>query len=264
MAATKEAQEQARQQERDRAAVVALILASLPLWGESLDALAARMAAKQLRGTLEEELGQVFSFLPATLVNTAVAAALASRLRVLRRLLALLESRQDLRALWGTRWRERLAEALRTSEEVAWRIRNAVAHEVIERTQTLVAHVAARLRVQDISTTAEAIAALEAAGVRTNPFAVQILLDAAAHDAYQEELQEVHEDPLIREILQGYEYVSMRDSRVRPTHRAADGTFVQPGDSSTLSYLNGLLQEWGCRCSLVPIYGNPHLPPQLI
>jgi len=86
--------------------------------------------------------------------------------------------------------------------------------------------------------------------------------------AYSGARLQADEDPAIQEILWGYEYVTVGDDRVRPTHAALDGTRFEKDDPQwqKLAPPNG----WGCRCSFVKIFkddtalASPNPPPKFV
>lgn len=72
----------------------------------------------------------------------------------------------------------------------------------------------------------------------------QLVYNAARHEEYQR--------PEIDEILWGYEYVTVGDSRVRDEHAAMDRTVLPKDDPFWRVAFppNG----WNCRCQAVPIF----------
>jgi len=73
---------------------------------------------------------------------------------------------------------------------------------------------------------------------------------------------QANQDPAIQEILWGYEYVTVGDDRVRPSHEAMDGTKLEK-DSPEWQHIwppNG----YNCRCSTIEIFdeGVPVPPPE--
>lgn len=82
--------------------------------------------------------------------------------------------------------------------------------------------------------------------------------------AYAAGQHAVLQDPDIDEILWGFKYVTVGDQRVRPTHRAMEGTTLPKDDPfwKTNKPPNG----WNCRCQAIPIYDErePRYPPKMI
>jgi hypothetical protein len=58
-------------------------------------------------------------------------------------------------------------------------------------------------------------------------------------------------------VLTGWMYVTQRDDKVRPTHAALDGEIAADYDAERLLYFHQHLEEWNCRCELVPVYEKP-------
>lgn len=61
-----------------------------------------------------------------------------------------------------------------------------------------------------------------------------------------------YSDPDIQEILWGFEYVTVGDDRVRPSHAALDGTRYPKDHGFWQTHFppNG----WNCRCQVIPIF----------
>ena len=62
------------------------------------------------------------------------------------------------------------------------------------------------------------------------------------------------QDPAIQEILWGYEYVTVGDDRVRPTHAEMDGV-TRPKDDPMWNIWTAP-NGWCCRCSKLKIFDN--------
>lgn len=101
--------------------------------------------------------------------------------------------------------------------------------------------------------------AFESAGVTTaSDHLLQTTYRTQTQLAYSVGRLQANADPAIREILWGYEYVTVGDDRVRPTHAALDG-FRAPKDDPAWSRImppNG----YNCRCSVIEVWSDdPHL-----
>jgi len=107
--------------------------------------------------------------------------------------------------------------------------------------------------------------AFAAAGVTPrNPFLLETIFRTQVQLAYSAGRMSANADPAIDEILWGYEYVTVGDDRVRPTHAALDGMRLPKDDPRWAEFTppNG----WNCRCAIVEIFdkGTPKPPPDTI
>ena len=86
------------------------------------------------------------------------------------------------------------------------------------------------------------------------PFALERMFRNAVGIAYAAGRTSFNDDPAIQEILWGYEYVSMRDDRVRPAHFALDGTKLPKDDPrwESIAPPNG----HNCRCERIEIFDS--------
>lgn len=94
--------------------------------------------------------------------------------------------------------------------------------------------------------------ALRAIGYdKTNAFQIKTLYETAITRAYGKGQWDRYNSPRVWNLFWGYEYVTMRDDRVRPAHRALDGATLPKDDPFWVTYWppNG----WNCRCIVVPI-----------
>ena len=108
--------------------------------------------------------------------------------------------------------------------------------------------------------------AAHAAGIRvTNPYLIETTVRTQTNSAYSAGRVSVYEnDPALSEILWGWEYVTVGDDRVRPTHAALDG-MVLPRDDPRWAQLmppNG----WGCRCTVFEVFDSGEIiePPETV
>jgi len=104
---------------------------------------------------------------------------------------------------------------------------------------------------------AEAKAALGVAFTKTgltprNAYALENLFRTQIQLAYSAGRWAVNQDPAVDELVWGYEYVTARDSRVRPKHQAMDGTKLAKDDPfwRTSWPPNG----YSCRCQAIEIF----------
>lgn len=95
--------------------------------------------------------------------------------------------------------------------------------------------------------------AFEAAGVTTaSDHLLQTTYRTQTQLAYSVGRLRANEDPAIQDILWGYEYVTVGDDRVRPTHAALDGFRAAKDDPVWKRIMppNG----YNCRCSVIEIW----------
>lgn len=86
---------------------------------------------------------------------------------------------------------------------------------------------------------------------KTNPHQIKTLYETAIARSYSKGRWDRDHSQGVWGLFWGYEYVTMRDDRVRPAHRALDGATLPKDDPFWLTYWppNG----WNCRCIVVPI-----------
>lgn len=100
---------------------------------------------------------------------------------------------------------------------------------------------------------AELRQAFNASGITPeNSFTLENLLRTQTQIAYAAGRANVLAEPEIDEILWGYEYVSVGDDRVRPSHAAMDGIRLPKDDPFWLTHMppNG----YSCRCTVIEIF----------
>lgn len=94
------------------------------------------------------------------------------------------------------------------------------------------------------------------------PFRIETIFRTQSALAYSAGRWQSDRHPAIEEILWGYKYITVGDSRVRPQHRILHGVTL-PKESEFWLYFwppNG----WNCRCSVISLF-EPHkivLPPE--
>lgn len=72
------------------------------------------------------------------------------------------------------------------------------------------------------------------------------------HRAQNAGLREVMDSEAVGEVFPYFLYQATRDNRTRPTHRAMDDK-VAHKDSPLAAQMQALIEEWNCRCTLVPL-----------
>lgn len=84
------------------------------------------------------------------------------------------------------------------------------------------------------------------------PFRIETIFRTQSALAYSAGRWQSDQHPAIQEILWGYKYVTVGDSRVRPAHRVLDGVTLPKDDEFWLYFWppNG----WNCRCSVISIF----------
>lgn len=141
--------------------------------------------------------------------------------------------------------------------------------DAMEAAQELIGSKAREIAAQGLGTR-DGVAALKDAmdsaglGVQ-NPRLLETVYRTEFQIAYQGARLQANNAPEIQDILWGYEYVTVGDDRVRPTHAALDGARFAKDDPkwATLAPPNG----WNCRCSFIeifndqPAFASKNLPP---
>jgi len=67
------------------------------------------------------------------------------------------------------------------------------------------------------------------------------------------------QDPVVKEILWGYKYVTVGDDRVRPSHELLDGTTLPAGDPFWRT--NFPPNGWSCRCTAIELFDEQEMRP---
>lgn len=85
-----------------------------------------------------------------------------------------------------------------------------------------------------------------------NSFTLEAVFRTQTQLAYSAGKWEIDQDPAIQEILWGYKYVTVGDSRVRPEHRGLEGMTAPKNDPiwKTMFPPNG----FACRCQVISIF----------
>jgi len=74
----------------------------------------------------------------------------------------------------------------------------------------------------------------------------------ATHQAYVEGQDRALQSPAVAAEFPYVMFISTRDTRTRPAHRAVDGFVVKVG-SREHELLKRLIRDWNCRCQLIPL-----------
>jgi len=84
------------------------------------------------------------------------------------------------------------------------------------------------------------------------PFKIETIFRTQSALAYAAGRWQSDQHPAIQEILWGYKYVTVGDSRVRPQHKVLDGVTLPKDDEFWLYFWppNG----WNCRCSVISLF----------
>lgn len=269
--ASKFSREQAEKQEHDRQVLALLALAFLAEFFDKLQAAPRALPVVAQPGpnggvgvSFERQLKDAFEDLRRVLVQSGIAAFQRARVRLVMGLMARAERQPTLRAILADRLptlvEESSALPLHVAQELQLRY-TAMAGDMVE---TLYNFVIARVADQSPATEKVIRDALSAMGMLGDKRFIRSLVDKFTHDAYTDGLFFAASEGLVGEVLQGFEYVSMRDDRVRPRHREEDGTFARPWDTELLAEFRKLFADWGCRCTPVAIFGVPGEPIQLV
>ncbi len=103
----------------------------------------------------------------------------------------------------------------------------------------------------------EGIQELEKAFIRNglhprNSFTLEAIMRTQTQIAYQSGRYAQDQDPDIQEILWGYRYVTVGDTRVRDSHALLDGVTL-PKDN-VFWEVNWPPNGWACRCQAIPVF----------
>jgi len=100
--------------------------------------------------------------------------------------------------------------------------------------------------------------ALDRAGLGVeSPRLIETVYRTEFQSTYQAARWQANEAPEIQEILWGYEYVTVGDDRVRPSHAALEGVRLPKDDPrwETIYPPNG----YNCRCQVIEIFKNERI-----
>ena len=90
--------------------------------------------------------------------------------------------------------------------------------------------------------------------VGPDPYVTESVISSAIHVAYVDEVQRLNNE---LGYVVAYQYVTMRDDRVRPRHREQEGKIIKYDDVDMLAYWGELLNDWNCRCQVIALYSRP-------
>lgn len=85
-----------------------------------------------------------------------------------------------------------------------------------------------------------------------NSFTLEAVFRTQIQLAYSAGRWEGEQDPAIQEILWGYKYVTVGDSRVRESHVLLEGTTLPKDDP--FWDVNRPPNGWACRCQAIPLF----------
>ena len=85
-----------------------------------------------------------------------------------------------------------------------------------------------------------------------NSFSLEAIFRTQTQLGYSAGQYMQEQDPALQEILWGYKYVTVGDTRVRPNHAAIDGVALPKDDPFWEE--NRPPNGWACRCQAIPIY----------
>lgn len=97
-----------------------------------------------------------------------------------------------------------------------------------------------------------------------NGYQLETIFRTQSQIAYGAGRWEADQDPIVQSILWGYQYSTVGDDRVRPSHAALDGTKLPKEDPFWHKFWppNG----YNCRCTVIPIFTQERIkrPPKFI
>ncbi len=95
-----------------------------------------------------------------------------------------------------------------------------------------------------------------------NSFTLEAIFRTQTQMGYSAGQWMQEQDPAIQEILWGYKYVTVGDTRVRLSHAELDGVTLPKDDP--FWEVNRPPNGWACRCQAIPIYEQQRqqLPPE--
>ena len=243
---------QAEKQERDRDLIASIALAGASGIEDQLrkapDALDVPAAVKAALDDLVD-----------VLVHSAEASFQRARQRMFEGFFEALDKDPTLYHYVHENINDILSNSDRLPEGTALNLRAAWTEKAKDFVKTLIAYVMGKLAK---APTKDSKGILIGLGLLENVFLLASVIDTFTHDAYQEGLIWSGQNDPVHEILLGYEYVSMRDTRVRPRHRDEDGEFAYLDDAAKMKEFVRLLNDWGCRCTLVYHFRSAQEPSQ--
>ena len=94
------------------------------------------------------------------------------------------------------------------------------------------------------------------------PYQLETIFRTQTRTAYAAGQWDTYQQPLIDEIIWGYEYLTVDDDRVRPRHVALEGMKLAKNDPRWSEFWppNG----WNCRCQTVPVFTDDPVADQQV
>jgi SPP1 gp7 family putative phage head morphogenesis protein len=97
---------------------------------------------------------------------------------------------------------------------------------------------------------------IDASGLEPqSPWALETIARTESQIAYAQAQKDISQDPDIQEILWGWQYSAIEDSRVEPSHLALDGVLIAKDDPRLPSMTPPL--RFNCRCTLIAVFTKP-------
>lgn len=259
---------QANKQERDREVIALVYLSTYPAMADELVADINKSLGQEV--SLRDAIDPFLKRLAESLANASATAYTQARMRSLSFLKDTLDTNPLIGKLFPGGWYlwarqfDKQEEEKRKQYFLFWLLAAQAFVDVLA--SSIVSHLRYEGKTLE-EKQKETEELLKKAGVFGNFFVVDSIYNTTTHDAYQKGIRDINEEQPISKVLRGYQYVTMRDDRVRPTHREAgemNGGYAEKSNIERLTYFDKLLHDWGCRCTLVAIYGLPDEPVILL
>lgn len=102
---------------------------------------------------------------------------------------------------------------------------------------------------------ARLLTALESAGIsEPSPFLCETLVRTGISQAYSAGQYNALNDDALKDVHQGWQYVTVGDNRVRPEHEELDGMTADVDNEVWDKYLPPL--GFNCRCTVIPLFSD--------
>lgn len=102
---------------------------------------------------------------------------------------------------------------------------------------------------------ARLLTALESAGIsEPSPFLCETLVRTGISQAYAAGQYNALNDDALKDVHQGWQYVTVGDNRVRPEHEELDGMTADVDNEVWDTYLPPL--GFNCRCTVIPLFSD--------
>jgi len=260
MPASQKARKAALIHNRDRRKLDVIAMRSLPAIARKIKL--AAMRAFERGHDINTAIDTAFENLAPLLTDAAVAAHLTGRLRTIRGTTSHMAEMRKAAGPYDEAVGFLQKRMVLTDEEIAV-IAEKYAPEAVQVTRTASAAVEAKASkaigkiIEEGQHGPEAVqtlrASLDSAGIATDkPYLLETLVRTQIQVAYSAGQWNANQDPVIDDMLWGYEYVTAGDDRVRPNHDALDGVRLPKDDPmwSEIFPPNGT----SCRCDALEIY----------